>query len=47
MIVSSLHIVLAAIAVLVIAGAAISFSAWRHAARMERDADKTGLPSAV
>ncbi len=50
MIVSSTDIVIAAVGFLVLAGAAISFSAWRHAAKMEREADKTtadGLPSAV
>ena len=50
MIVSSMDIVMAAIAILAIAGAAISFSAWRHAAKMEREIAKSeteGLPSAV
>ena len=48
MIVSSMDIVMAAIGILAVAGAAISFSAWRHAAKMEREAAKPdGLPSAI
>lgn len=48
MIVSSTDIVMAAIAILAVVGAAISFSAWRHAAKMEREATKSdGLPSAI
>lgn len=50
MIVSSMDIVMAAIGILAFAGAAISFSAWRHAAKMEREAAKAaddGLASAA
>ena len=47
---SSMDIVMAAIGILTIAGAVISFSAWRHAAKMEREATKAandGLASAA
>lgn len=50
MIVSTMDIVMAAIGALTVAGAVISFSAWRHAARIERETDKAaseGLHSAV
>lgn len=50
MIVSSMDIVMTAIGILAICGAVISFSAWRHAARMEREAGKPagdGLASTV
>ncbi|BAE49472.1 hypothetical protein amb0668 [Paramagnetospirillum magneticum AMB-1] len=50
MIVSTMDIVMAAIGALSIAGLGISISAWRHAARVERELDKDqhdGIPSAI
>jgi len=47
MIVSSLDIVMAAIGILAIAGGIISFSAWRYAAKVEREVDKSGQPEAA
>ncbi|MDO8608451.1 MAG: hypothetical protein Q7R40_18115 [Phaeospirillum sp.] len=50
MIVSTMDIVMAAIAILTTAGAVISFSAWRHAAKMERESGKAadgGIASTV
>ncbi|KIL97240.1 hypothetical protein CCC_00301 [Paramagnetospirillum magnetotacticum MS-1] len=50
MILSTMDIVMAAIGVLSIAGLGISISAWRHAARVERELAKDehdGIASAV
>lgn len=47
---STMDIVMAAIGVLTVVGLGISLSAWRHAARVERELAKdehTGIPSAV
>lgn len=47
---STLDIVMAALGVFALVGAAIAFSAWRHAVKIEREADKAatgGLASAV
>ena len=48
---TTMDIVMAAIGILALLGAVISISAWRHAVRAERDAERdanqTGLPSAV
>jgi hypothetical protein len=47
---STMDIVMTAIGVLALVGAAIAISAWRHAVRMEREFDKnssTELPSVV
>ncbi|WP_156428835.1 hypothetical protein [Magnetospirillum sp. XM-1] len=51
MIASTMDIVMAAIGVLTIVGLGISISAWRHAARVERELAKegtqAGIPSAI
>lgn len=50
MIVSTMDIVMTAIGVLAVTGIGISISAWRHAAKVERELTKSeenGLPSAV
>lgn len=50
MIASTMDIVMAAIGILAAVGLGISFSAWRHAVRIERELDKGdrgGIPSAV
>ena len=50
MIMSTMDIVMAAIGILAVTGVGISISAWRHAAKVERETtkgDENGLPSAV
>lgn len=51
MIASTMDIVMTAIGILTVVGFGISISAWRHAARVERELAKedqqAGIPSAV
>ncbi len=47
---STMDIVLVAIGILAVIGAAISFSAWRHAVRIDREAaeaENSGVTSTV